>query len=335
MKTRKVIGSILIFLTVLLISIFTNCVQAESLGKVTITADRKVGNVTYRYQLHGDESSKKKNIWKLIACDDQGTAATPAVQDLYCLRAGLGFMTAENPDHKVVEYTTSFDMLSQYSELVTYYNSVNSISKIASDAETKKASFDAVLWILDNMLLESATDEEVKAYLKQYAEYTEEDFNNEDEEDKILSRADIEAVQQLAIWYFTNSDEEVYHEAILPSLYLNVKGDPLLDQTKFKEDSSKYLSMSEIYDGTGLLGASQYGTLRQAAADKLYKNLIKKAQEVTAGGTYKPKRKITIYLAGTGPTTEQPIVKVEDNQEVDVALRKFIKRARSRYKQLK
>jgi len=322
MKAKKLIGMILTFIAVLIIAVFTNTVEAASLGYVTITKDRKVENITYKHQLYSNNTTSTKNVWKLVTCNKDGTI-TNKLPDIYCLRAGLGF-TSESLDHTVVEYNQSYDMMRQYESLVNYFSTLESETNIFD--EENKEKFDAVIWVLDNMLLEGANEEQVTEYLKNYAGYTNERLSALEDKENVLTRADIEAIQQLVIWYFTNNDEEAYNKESLPTLYLSVTGSELFDTGKDElTGRDKYETFADIYDGYDENAMPVgYGRERQEKAEALYSTLIAKAKEA-AKTEYKPTRDITIYLAGTDAALEQPIVRVREHQkEVDVALRKFI-----------
>lgn len=326
MKTKKLIVAILAFLTALMIFSLTDTVNAASLGTLTISKDRTVDSVTYKHQLYSDNTSSTKNVWNLVTCTPEGII-TDTIPDLYCLRAGLGF-TSASPTKTVVEYNQSYNMTERYSDLVTYFSGVTSETKIFDESNTY--NFNAVMWILDHMLLEGATEDEVDAYLKTYAGYTDEVLNRkvvvegieyDGLKEEVLTRADIEAIQQLAIWYFTNRDESLYANDTLPTLYMLIDGDAIYDT----EDT--YKTYVDIFNTL-----ESYGTQRQAYANSLYTTLITGAKSaayalVVTGGiseVYTPSREITVYLAGTDAAAEQPVVRVEESKYVDIALRKFI-----------
>ena len=309
MKTKKLIVAILMFIAVLMIVGFTNTVDASSLGYLTITKERTVDGITYKHQLYTDNTLSTKNIWKLVTCTQDGTI-TNTIPDLYCLRAGLGF-TSESPSNTIVQYNQSYSLPEQYSNLVDYFSTLESKTTIFD--EDKVDDFNAVMWVLDNMLLEGATDAQVENYLKTYAGYSDETLSSTELKENVLSRADIEAIQQLVIWYFTNSDEEAYNKDTLPTLYMEISGDEIYDT------EGDYKTFADIFNTL-----EAYGTQRQNAAATLYSTLITKAKEAVASGTYKPSREITVYLAGTDAALEQPVVRVEEAGDVDVALRKFI-----------
>ena len=321
MKTKKLFITLLIFAFILMIFSFVSNVEAQSLGNLTTIKERKEGEITYRHQLYGANPDQVKNVWNLVTCNPDGTP-TDLIPDIYCLRAGLGF-TSIDLDHKAVEYTTSYEMTKQYEELVQKYN-----GGIQSDVTIFKAEnkdkFNAVMWILDNMLLENATDEQLTQYLKDYAGYTDGTLTQTEFKENVLTRADIEVIQQLAIWYFTNDDEEdensnkIYSNDTLPAIYMSIDGDEIFG-TK-----GKYETYQTIYNAGEL-----YGTQRQKFANTLYTSLIAKAKQTAdelkqKNAVYEPERDITVYLAGTN-LDEQPVVNVKESEkEVDVALRKFI-----------
>jgi len=313
MKTKKIIVASLIFVAILMISIFTNSVRAESLGNLTITKERTLEDIKYKHQLYSNNTSETRNVWKLVTCNPDGTI-TDTINDLYCLRAGLGF-TSNSSSNKVVEYNLSYDMMEQYSNLIDYFRPLTSETTIFKSENKDK--FNAVMWILDNMLLEDASDNEVNEFLKTRAGYTDETLSKSEEKENVLSKADIEAIQQLVIWYFTNNDENAYNQETLPTLFMSIDGDT------FFSTEGEYKTFGDIYN---LL--ESYGTQRQESANTLYTTLISKAKEAVSSlgenENYKPSREITVFLAGTNAATEQPVVRVKEAGIKDVALRKFI-----------
>ncbi len=366
MKKKKLIVGILIFMAMMVACIFLNTSNAQGIGELSITRKRVEKGITYKHQLYYDEPNTK-NIWKLVKYNEGGT--TENLKDLYCLRAGLGFTEedSDNPqsniEDRVVDYNLEFpiskkNVVESYNRLVNQYNGVTSETTIFNPANSQ--NFYAVLWLLDNMLLEDATELEVHKYLtdtKIGAGYTEAEINRAGETTggelairNVLTRADIEAIQQLAIWYFANSDERDYHQddadgAHLPTIYLAVSGDtfsfPTTDGKTIGFNTEKdtagrdiYKSLSDIYNlniaqipGSIINIGGQWGTQRQSHANTLYRNLIKSAKEAVAknGGTYTPKRDMTVYLAGTEFAKEQPVIQVKESKgQADIALRKFI-----------
>lgn len=361
MKTKKITLVTLLFITVIMVlgslsisNAVTTTAETDELGYLKITRNRTIARtvepgtsdtVTYRHQIYKGTVNETRNVWKLVTCDVNNTTnkvtETNEIPDLYCLRAGLGF-TASDVEEKAVYYKNSIDM-TDYAALVKQFKGVNSDVTLFDEENIR--DYYAVLWILDNMLLENASDEELAKYLVKYTGlvndkgektpgYTQTQIENafKNKTPDILTRADIEAIQQLAIWYFTNSDEAAYHVNSLPTLYLSIDGDAIYYTVNEGEENDNHLgidsegnyvykSMTDIYNVT-----EGYGSVRQARARELFKNLISDMNEAVKNGTYRAKnRDMIVWLAGTDFAKEQPVVQVKEKvKNPDIALRKFI-----------
>lgn len=350
MKTKKlIIGSLLFLVITVAFACMNNTKAASGLGYLKIVRDRTAiekyepvladtegpYTVVYRHQINKNNTNLTKNVWKIVTSTETGDI-TNQVPDLYCLRAGLGFTnengSADNSDPVLYDQAFDIDGLDKANVQENGYkriqNYLSATSKITIFKEEEKANFNSVLWILDHMLLEDATEEEVKAYLIEYAGYRESDFTNKPL--SILSKADIDAVQQLAIWYFTNTEvEEGYHNENFTTLFVSMNSAESLYNT-----NGEYIGFSGRFNVPNEFGDTQrYGTWRQDAAKTLYTNLITAKGLRTTGtnnipvnvnGLYEPVREITVYLAGEGEAEEQqPVVQIREKQ-ADISLRKFI-----------
>lgn len=263
-----------------------------------------------------------------------GAETNNPIPDLYCLRAGLGFHNAagevDAEDALPVEYTQAFDMVEDYNAIKKVFDDFGSKTEVDIFKTGNLKNFNSTMWILDNMLLEDASDAEVDKYLLDYAGYTEEELALDYATQfraNVLSRSDIEAIQQLAIWYFTNSTDPDYHPANknLPPIYLkidNIEGAGSID----KKDYLPYESIFTFFTLDGV--PVNYGEDRQNAAETLFTYLINEAaKNASSTEVYKPKnREITVHLTGGSTAAEQqPIVEVkEKSPKVDMSLRKFI-----------
>jgi len=362
MGKRKLIVGMLVFTLTLITFALLNTANAASLGKLTITKSRNVGNVTYKHQLYGS-SENPKNIWKIARSKNNVIVTDKAdpdyLKDVYCLRAGLGFVSdTTTVEGTTVEYNYSLPLSKKnieetFNQLVQRYNSVT--SEVTLFKNQNKDKFYSVLWLLDNMLLEDATEADMTEFLLDQtkgAGYTQEELDqakliisgqNIDVKRSVLTRADIEVIQQLAIWYFTNNDQSAYNQEALPTLWLYAEGDGPFDQfnTGKENGKDKYKTFADIYnlsfpqlpggtieiDGKPInIGeiSGQWGTKKQNHAITLYRNLITGAK-AAGKNVYTPKRDMTIYLAGTDFANQQPVIQVEESKgEADIVLRKFI-----------
>ena len=197
-------------------------------------------------------------------------------------------------------------------------------------------NFNSVMWILDNMLLEDASDAEVDKYLLDHAGYTEEELALSyafQYRANVLSKSDIEVIQQLAIWYFTNTKDsagnpdESYHPTSKNLAPIHLKITDVKDASNL-DTRGQYLPYSTIFTLNTFNGTVDYGEDRQNAAETLFTYLIEEANKnVSSTEVYKPKnREITVHLTGgSTAAAQQPIVEVkEKSPKVDMSLRKFI-----------
>ena len=114
---------------------------------------------------------------------------------LYCLRSGLGFGNSASISDITqvadITYTESFNLKTNATDVMNYFR--NTIGYNISNTE-----YNAMLWIIDNMYLpEHADNAKMKERLIKKAQIV----NSE------LTDDDIEFVQQMALWYFSNYDE--------------------------------------------------------------------------------------------------------------------------------
>ena len=146
----------------------------------------------------------------------------------------------------------------------------------------------------------------------------------------ILTDDDIEAVQQAAIWYYTNHDDQLFDK-----IYNNY-GDNKTSWLFYKTlgmNNDPYVSLSDynkqVSDNGEQIGE---GKRRQEQAVKLYNYLITTANTnatAYANNTATPKTKVTLYSNADPNKQEntQPIIsleKIPETKDFDLALRKYI-----------
>ena len=187
---RKIVLIILLTFIFILVAGTFNTISAR-------TENKWFGLELYRESGNG-YIVNEKNVWEICS---YGTGTTPsAVADhsetIYCLRAGIGF-GSENWGNSVTEkklYTSSFDMKQE---------------KIPEEYLTvlpEGENYKKMLWILDNAYVAPKTQQEEQAateYKKQLLAKA-----GIPESEIKLTDEDIDAAQQLAIWYFTNPNSE-------------------------------------------------------------------------------------------------------------------------------
>ena len=312
---KKLILGIVISILVILMSLVPNMVYATNLATPVyfgITALRTNSTPNWGYSIGNPDSNDIEGlaapIWNIVKLSGLNSN-DPTEINAYCVTAGIGFSDIKT----VAEYDVSYDMSTQRDEIKNPRNPV--LSKLATGVDVIKDgktvnSYDALLSLTDLLYLYGeSTQAEKNALLEAAGIY-------EGAYDAKLSDDEIEAIQQAAIWYFTNYDEKV-DEIQKYNKYDNVSW------LWYTENGKDYKNLAD-YLGGDFPPNEGMGRQKQEQAEALYKYLIDKAIENTAAGTTTGIAKLTLY-ASNKSNQEQPIVVIEkEPQEFDLALRKYI-----------
>jgi len=198
------------------------------------TVDYNLGLTEYRPEADSKNYSYKitpgKVIWKVAQYPTSGAISgqTPSYEkSIYCVRAEHGFFDAANNGNLPTEtrkYDVAFNLKTQKDDIKAYYNNDTSgVLKVLEDG-----TYNKVLWILDSMYIKEVSSDEAKAnllksaseyYFDKYAEDNQLVISNDFTEHKsktcadYLNDSDIDSVQQLALWYYTNAENTIYHHA--------------------------------------------------------------------------------------------------------------------------
>ena len=199
MKLKKIALIIIMSLfAVIFMSAFNTSNAATGSKFLTITMLRSRNGYGYK--------ALEKNIWKIVETDSTGSIINYN-NTIYCIKGGPGFgpngfdsdEDGSNPSKlpTVREYTRYFDM-----------KDPDSIPSPYKDVlpDTNSNTYKALLWLLENIYVapgENATLEEEQ----QAADFKDMLLNAAGLSGSLLTDEDIDAVQQLAIWHFTNTGD--------------------------------------------------------------------------------------------------------------------------------
>ena len=189
MKLRKILAVITITLLAVLMTSILNVSNAATGSKyLGIKMLRKSG---YGYK------ALEKNVWKIVETNSSGSTFNYD-STIYCLKGGPGFGSGDfgSGEPVVREYTRYFDMKDSDSIPSAYQKALPDVN---SD------TYKALLWLLENVYVapaSNATSEE----REQAAEYRNMLLDAAGLSGSYLTDDDIDVVQQLAIWHFTNDD---------------------------------------------------------------------------------------------------------------------------------
>ena len=219
-KFKKLVSSILITMLTVATLGSISAVKAASAGPLYlgIVSLRRAG---YGYQQEGSK------VWKIAEYDSENGKTADLSKTIYCIKGGPGFGSSDMATGGVPtisKYTQKFNLKDLASIPSTY-------SKILPTG----SNYNSLMWLLDNIYIMPAigTDNTTarEEFLK--SKIPNELYN-------LITDDDIDAVQQLAIWYFTNPSGDKYH----------------YETSNFKINSianvdSNYASMGDIFGDDG------------------------------------------------------------------------------------
>ena len=235
----KLLKRILILIIAFIISIITfsgvNKTNAESAGPIYL------GLETFRSSGYGYRQGGKK-VWKIAQYNSASGGTGDISQMIYCIKAGPGFGSSDmssGNNIKISTYNQKFNL-----------KDLSSIGSPYRNVLPTGTNYNKLMWVLDHMyIIPENGDETAKNNFLRSVIPT--------ERYSLLTNDDIDVVQQLAIWYFTNPTGEYHYENI--ELYIN----------SMKNVDSDYQTFED------LLGDD--GWDRQDAASALYEYYINNA----------------------------------------------------------
>ena len=238
-------------------------------------------------------SSEKLRVWKIVQQEDEEEINYDKA--IYCLKAEQGFGNADDWANDNFSTTTG----TQYNQKYNMYN--NSDKEAIKTAmgltgEDTDTTYNKILWLINNMYVKGdnmqtylsqvkhkdeqgnvETDDngneitlwDVMKKNRQYTGYTEEESEEINKLDD-LTENDIEVIQQMAIWYFTNSENPKYHLEDFTTLNLGFK-------TGEQEDTVAFDTIAQLYRKEINNTTYEFGQARADYAKELYKYLITEA----------------------------------------------------------
>ncbi|MFR1647503.1 MAG: hypothetical protein ACLSWT_04060 [Clostridia bacterium] len=219
-KFKKLVSSILITMLTVATLGSISTVKAASAGPLYlgIVSLRRAG---YGYQQEGSK------VWKIAEYDSENGKTADLSKTIYCIKGGPGFGSSDMATGGVPtisKYTQKFNLKDLASIPSTY-------SKILPTG----SNYNSLMWLLDNIYIMPAIGTDNTTARE---EFLKSKIPNELYD--LITDDDIDAVQQLAIWYFTNPSGDKYH----------------YETSNFKINSianvdSNYASMGDIFGDDG------------------------------------------------------------------------------------
>lgn len=332
MKSRKLRLTILLFV----ISLFAILFIPHSVEASTpLNPNWYIGINEYRSNTTPENmgySIKKPNnhltidqgykIWEIVKYNSNNESDTnySTALTLYCVKAGVGFRElstdtstgTSKPAIKRATYTTSYNLVKDKAELLSLKDRNSTLySLVSTDNYYGILALADLMYIPEESTAQEKTDL-INAALK---------ANNVNplNYNTALTDEDVDAVQQAALWYFTNYDGGDSYTNVFNQLG---KKTWLFYKTTSMSEYTSLQDYNPIVNGN----KSEAGLDRDEQACYLYDYLINTAKANISkykDGTITSKSKITLY---TDPNVEdhQPIISIEKEKPFDLALRKYI-----------
>lgn len=214
MKIRKGILSVLItILVIIILNITSTTVRALTVAPMYL------GIEEYRASGYAYQAIEKK-MWKIATYEDNTSEAmkNPDMsKTIYCIKAGPGFGSTDMGGSyvgqvKVQPYTQKFDLKDINSK--TNPITGNYLNSIPSGED-----YNSLIWVLEHCYVPGLETSE-----KYKKELISEALKGTDLPTNInISDDEIDIAQQLAIWFFTNSEEDDEYHVTERTFALNVK----------------------------------------------------------------------------------------------------------------
>ena len=261
-------------------------------------------------------------IWEIVKYNSNNESDTnySTALTLYCVKAGVGFRElstdtstgTSKPAIKRATYTTSYNLVKDKAELLSLKDRNSTLySLVSTDNYYGILALADLMYIPEESTAQEKTDlinAALKANNVNVANYN-----------TALTDEDVDAVQQAALWYFTNYDGGDSYTNVFNQLG---KKTWLFYKTTSMSEYTSLQDYNPIVNGN----KSEAGLDRDEQACYLYDYLINTAKANISkykDGTITSKSKITLY---TDPNVEdhQPIISIEKEKPFDLALRKYI-----------
>lgn len=248
-------------------------------------------------------------IWDIVRYNSTSDSVFDNSVDYYCVRAGVGF---RDTDAKAV-YDILYNFKTDKSKLASANNKY--LNLLAGDDVYYKILAMSDLMYIEGQSTEAEKQELITNALKS-AHIDPDEFAVE------ITNSDIEAIQQAALWYFTNQDDPLYD-----SVYNQLSD---YTEVRYQEWFTYKIKGENRYKPLSDYGSS--GEQRQYQAIAIYNYLINTAianEQSYKEGTVRSRSIITLYANSTDEN-EQPVIVIEkEPAEFDLALRKYITKVNS------
>ena len=304
MKKSRVILTSMIFIIFLMAALISNKIQATPVEPALYFGIAEIRTTTNMGYAMGDPNQGAEKIWKIVKYSDTNYN-DPTEVSAFCIKADTGFTNQNLTD----VYDVSYNMKTERNEIAKQ----NTILKELVEG----GQYDNLLALADLLYFRGISTASEREQLLDAsganAVVEHSDFNGIEE--YYMTDDEIDAVQQAAIWYFSNYEKNGRYDKYNQTSWIWYTS---------STDNGQYKNFSS-YNPTGMdFAAATAGYFRQQQMVKLYTYLIDTAKNNASKGINDEKTILTVY-ASNEDAEAQPIMEViKIPKEFDLSLRKYI-----------
>ena len=203
MKNKKIFLSIILIITIICVLIHVKLFAVSDTFYIGITDERTASETSYSIEYAGSGGSGKV-IWDFLSYANSSDSVSDN-RNLYCVKGGVGLSNTSSK----YQYDEGYNIKSETTNIEGLRSRSANYSSIVDN------NYEQILWITDNMYIKGESTEADKLALLNAAGI---DTTSSPYTTYPITEDDIDVVQQLALWYFTNSDD--HHVNNLGSIHI-------------------------------------------------------------------------------------------------------------------
>ena len=248
-KFKKLISSIFIMLVTILALGTISSVSATSAGPIYL------GIVSLRSSGYGYKQTGDK-VWKIAEYDSETDTTADLNKTIYCIKGGPGFGSSDLATGgvpKISKYSQKFN-LKDLSSIDSTYKAILPTGE----------NYNSLMWLLDNIYVMPKVGVDNQTNREQFLKdkITDQYFY------ELVTDDDIDVVQQLAIWYFTNPEESDKYHYSTTNFTVN----------KIANIDDNYVAIADLPEYEGVAEDEADGWDREDAINALFQYYITNAK---------------------------------------------------------
>ena len=304
MKSRKILFILIIFIVCFISAFLNQTVQATPMSEKLYFGIAEIRTTTNMGYAMGDPDSGAEKIWKIVQYSNT-SYNDPTEVSAYCIKANTGFAGAGSTD----TYDVSYNMKTEKTEIAAQNDILN---HLVNDGQ-----YENLLALADLLYVKGVSTQAERQQLLDDSGANDivekSDFNGVPE--YYITDDEIDAIQQAAIWYFTNYEENGRYDKYGETSWIWYTDG---------EEKGEYKNFSSYNPTNFPYTSATAGYFRQQQMVKLYQYLIDTARNNASKGINDEKTILTVY-ASNQDAEAQPIMEVyKVPRTFDLSFRKYI-----------